>query len=87
MAVTLGRGSAAISAGAGDGIRSQPHITPRQEEILALIAKGRADKEIAYQLGISPRTVRTHIERLFQTYGWSSRAEAASTWVVMRTRR
>lgn len=86
MGVVLGQRATATGGGASDEQRSRHHVTPRQADILALIADGRADKEIAYQLGISHRTVRTHIERLFRTYGWRSRAQAASTWMAMRAR-
>lgn len=36
--------------------------TPRQAEILELMAGGLSDKEIAHRLGLSTRTVRTHLE-------------------------
>lgn len=51
-------------------------ITPREAEILNLIAGGLADKEIARRLGISSRTVRTHLERLFKRLDVHSRAQA-----------
>ena len=56
------------------------HVTERQAEILALMARGLADKEIARRLGLSHGTVRTHIDRLFRDHGWHSRTEAVATW-------
>jgi DNA-binding NarL/FixJ family response regulator len=41
-------------------------LTPREREVLALIAEGRTNKETAAQLGISPRTVETHRESLMR---------------------
>ena len=58
-------------------------VTPRQSQILDLIATGLADKEIARRLGLSRRTVRTHIERFFRTHGLHDRAGAAALWVRM----
>ncbi|HEX9475215.1 MAG TPA: helix-turn-helix transcriptional regulator [Candidatus Dormibacteraeota bacterium] len=58
-------------------------VPPRQSQILDLIAIGLADKEIAQRLGLSKRTVRTHIERFFASYGLHDRAGAAALWVRM----
>jgi DNA-binding NarL/FixJ family response regulator len=41
-------------------------LTHRQVEILKLIAQGRASKEIAYQLGLSPKTVDVHRARIME---------------------
>lgn len=57
-------------------------FAPRQREILSLIAEGMGDKEIAARLGISPRTVRTHLERLYLRYGIHSRSAAVALWFV-----
>lgn len=43
-------------------------VTPRQLEVLALIAKGRLNKQIADQLGIAERTVKLHITALLQAF-------------------
>ena len=56
------------------------HITPRQADILGLAASGLSDKEIALRLGISHRTVRTHLEKLFQEHGLHSRAGGVALW-------
>jgi DNA-binding NarL/FixJ family response regulator len=40
-------------------------ITPRDEEVLRLLAQGCSNKEIAGSLNISPRTVKQHCERCF----------------------
>src|SRR5437879_3288635 len=57
------------------------HFSPRQRQIVSLVAHGSSDKEIAAQLGLSPRTVRTHLEKLFHRHGFRSRAEAVSAWL------
>jgi DNA-binding NarL/FixJ family response regulator len=45
-----------------EGTDRKTTATPRQAEIMELVRAGFADKEIARQLGVSARTVRTHLE-------------------------
>lgn len=56
-------------------------LTTREREILALLADGLGNKQIAARLGISANTVKTHLELLFDKLGVSSRAEAVATGV------
>jgi DNA-binding NarL/FixJ family response regulator len=56
-------------------------LTNREREILALLADGLANKQIAARLGISKNTVKTHLELMFDKLGVSSRAEAVATGV------
>lgn len=41
---------------------AEPTLTPREQEILVLVARGLSAKEIAGQIGIAPRTVEGHID-------------------------
>lgn len=50
------------AAASGDA----PRLTPRQREILRMIAEGNSTKEIAYQLGLSAKTVETHRAQLME---------------------
>jgi DNA-binding NarL/FixJ family response regulator len=52
-------------------------LTPRELATLRLVADGRSNKEIAGTLGISERTVKTHLGHLFEKLGVTSRTEAA----------
>lgn len=52
-------------------------ITKRQREIIELIAHGRTNREIAAELGISPRTVERHVSMALEAYGARSRTELA----------
>lgn len=52
-------------------------LTPRELEILQLLVKGLANKEIASALFISEPTVKTHLKALFQKLGVNLRTEAA----------
>jgi DNA-binding CsgD family transcriptional regulator len=54
------------------------HLSPRQREILDLVAEGRTSKEIAVALGISESTVNWHLANAFDRLGASSRAEAVA---------
>jgi DNA-binding NarL/FixJ family response regulator len=50
-------------------------LTPRQREILQLLAEGRSAKEIAETLAISPRTVEFHKYQMMETHGFHNSAE------------
>ncbi|MBU6179067.1 MAG: response regulator transcription factor [Verrucomicrobia bacterium] len=60
------------------GLKLGPAITLREREILSLIAKGRANKEIAATLGIAEDTVKRHISNTLQKLGVSDRAQATA---------
>ncbi len=51
-------------------------LTPREMATLKLLADGKANKEIAAELSISERTVKTHLGHLFEKLGVTSRTEA-----------
>jgi DNA-binding CsgD family transcriptional regulator len=53
-------------------------LTEREAEVLAWVARGRSDGEIAQLLSISPRTVDKHLENLFRKLGVRNRAEAVA---------
>ena len=52
-------------------------LTPREEEILALIARGLSNQEIADALVVSERTVRTHVGNIMSKLYLSSRTQLA----------
>lgn len=52
-------------------------LTPREREVLMLVASGRANKEIGGELGISERTVKTHISNIFSKLQLTDRTQAA----------
>lgn len=56
-------------------------VSSRQAEVLALAAEGYTDREIAKRLGCAYRTVRTHLERVYATYGTHSRTAVVVAWV------
>ena len=52
-------------------------LTPREREVLDALASGGTNKEIALALGITPGTVKTHVERLIGKLGVRDRTQAA----------
>ena len=59
-----------------ESLRLAAHLTRRQQQTLELVAAGCPNKVIAQDLGLSERTVRTHLERLFRKLGVHTRTEA-----------
>ncbi len=51
-------------------------VTDREYEVLALLAEGLANKEIARRLGVSPNTVKTHVARLYEKLEAERRLQA-----------
>lgn len=71
---------ALVLEGAGHGrarVALPAGLTEREAEVLGHLARGLASKEIAGELGISPRTVKHHIEHIYEKTGVSTRAAAA----------
>ncbi len=54
-----------------------PALSPRELEVLRLVAKGLANKQIARSLGISERTVKVHLGNVFRRIGVGDRTSAA----------
>jgi len=53
-----------------------PRLTPRQTDLLRLVAAGHTNTQIARDLGLSEGTVRTHLEHIYERLGVSSRTAA-----------
>ena len=53
-------------------------LTERELEVLQLAAKGERNKEMAYKLGITERTVKAHLQSIYQKFGVDSRAAAVA---------
>jgi len=52
-------------------------LTPREQEVLRLIARGRPNKVIARDLGLSEKTVKTHVSNILGKLGLTDRTQAA----------
>jgi len=70
----------------GEGRGAPSSATPlskREREILQKVADGNTTKQVASELGISPHTVKTHLERIFEKLGANDRAQAVA--IAIRT--
>src|SRR5437773_6272498 len=82
--VVVARPSAETSLSARtahDDIADSAVLSNRERQVLALLADGLGNKQIAARLGISTNTVKTHLELLFDKLGVATRAEAVATGV------
>jgi PAS domain S-box-containing protein len=72
----------------GDGevssSRRTRNLSPREREVLALLARGLTGEQIAERLVLSPETVRTHIRNAREKLGASTRVEAVTMALVSR---
>ena len=67
----------------GDASSETTPLSKREREILQRVADGATTKQVASDLGISPHTVKTHLERIFEKLGANDRAQAVA--IAIRT--
>jgi DNA-binding CsgD family transcriptional regulator len=70
-----GKASFAPAGGAAFEFSGHALLTPREREVLALVAAGASNKEAGRRLGISPRTVETHRARIMAKLGARNAAD------------
>jgi DNA-binding NarL/FixJ family response regulator len=68
---------AQITDAAPTNVASELGLTPREHEVLALVATGRTNREIGSELFMSEKTASVHVSRILQKLGVANRAEAA----------
>ncbi len=86
--VTVARGGTALAAAVQAGLASEiqqreradgrPDLTPRESEVLHMIAEGLSAPQIAKRIHLSPTTVKTHLHTLYEKLGVSDRAAAVA---------
>jgi DNA-binding CsgD family transcriptional regulator len=59
-------------------------LTPREREVMRWLAAGKTDRDIGAILGISPRTVHKHLQRIYTKLGVETRTAAVSRWLGPR---
>jgi DNA-binding NarL/FixJ family response regulator len=67
----------ALTRGATAARGDADRLTRREREVLTLIAQGRSNKRIALELGISEKTVKTHVGHVLEKLGVADRTQAA----------
>jgi DNA-binding CsgD family transcriptional regulator len=76
----LGRIGATV--GVDNASRGVPdRLTPRQREVMALVARGGTNAQIANRLQISEKTVGKHLEHVYETLGVGNRTAASALWM------
>ncbi|HEV7128925.1 MAG TPA: response regulator transcription factor [Ktedonobacterales bacterium] len=76
-AAMLGRGRRRLDALAGRVAGPEDALTEREREVLALVAKGFTNRQIAETLCLSEKTARNHLSHILEKLGLSRRSEAA----------
>lgn len=56
-------------------------LSPREDEIMKLVAADRSSKQIEQDLEMAEGTLKSHIESIFRKYGVHSRAAAVAKWL------
>ena len=81
-AARIGAGGAPRRRAAGETPGATPlRLSPREAEVLDLIAAGASNKHIARSLELSPHTVKRHVANILDKLGARSRAQAAA-WLL-----
>ena len=68
----------AFARQAREGSEVEAILTPREHQILVLVSDGLTMRQAASRLGISPRTVETHVAKLYRKLGVRTRVQAVS---------
>lgn len=71
------KAAAEVLAARGPRVGTTGVLSPREREVLILVAEGLANKQIARRLGISEKTVKGHLTKVFQVIGVADRTQAA----------
>ena len=68
----------ALSQEEDEGTNGKVQLSPREREVLLLLSRGLANRDIGEELGVSIETVKTHIERLYKRLAVNSRTDAVA---------
>lgn len=76
--------AAAVQPGMPDAAepRVHEHLTRRQASVVDLLSRGKSNKQIARDLGVTEGTVKAHLAVIFEKLGLYTRVEVAVWWVL-----
>jgi DNA-binding NarL/FixJ family response regulator len=74
-----------IEPGTEGGKSGHMSLTPRQMEVLELMALGKSNKAIASRLGLTPGTVKMHTSRIFRSLNVENRTEAVARYAELKS--
>ena len=60
-----------------EAVAHSDELTPRERDVLRLIARGQSNKRIALELGMAEKTVKTHVSHVLAKLGVADRTQAA----------
>jgi len=63
------------------GFQRRLHVTPREDEILRLASQDLTVKQVARELKLAPRTVRSHLENFYRRNGVHTKSGAVALWL------
>ena len=68
-----------VTIGQGPSTYNEPtdELTPREQEVAALVAQGLTNRQVSTELGISERTAGNHVARILKKLGLRSRTQIA----------
>jgi FixJ family two-component response regulator len=75
LAASGARAAAGVQSRSADEVAGAETLTPREREVLVLIAAGQSNKEAGRELGISPRTIEVHRARIMEKLGAKNAAD------------
>lgn len=70
-----------VEASSATGQHQRRDLTPREREVIELVASGAANKRIAVVLGMTEHTVKFHLAGVFRKLGVTNRTEAATRYL------
>lgn len=86
LARALGIGRASVASQAPTASQADPILTPREQQVLDLVAEGLSNREIGERLYISAKTVSVHVSAVLRKLGVSTRTQAARSALVSTPR-
>ncbi|MGF1506895.1 MAG: response regulator [Anaerolineae bacterium] len=73
-----------MGRGAPEANHSQPRLSPRERDVIVLLAEGLTNQQIAERLTVSENTVRFHLKNIYEKIGVNNRTEAAGWYLTRR---